>query len=151
MDTKILFLVTLLALFWSVQPFARKKLLKKFSNIETVTLEYSLFSIIVLGYFIYLWNQNHLSMFKRLDKSDCGTLLTLVIIMTLASFTYAYIISHSNTSTSVPITQSLTILFLGLIGYFIFKEDFNKYKILGTILIIAGINLMNTKDFYHDI
>lgn len=150
MENKILLLVILLALAWALQPSLRKKLLKKFSNIELVALEYSLFAFVVVGYFIYLYKQNHLSMLKKLDKSDCGNLLILVGIMTFASMCYAYLISHSNTSTSIPITQSLNILFVAAIGYFLFKEDFNTYKMIGTGMIIGGIFFMNVKDTYHD-
>ena len=44
-----------------------------------------------------------------------------------------------------PVLESLSYLFVGIMGYFILKERFSRRKLTGIIIILAGIMIFSSR------
>ena len=142
-------LLTILTFCWGLQPFFKKIPLKKISSVEFYCIEYLFYMIPIIIYFIYLYNKNHLSCFKKIDRKDILYFILIITTGTIGGLTFAQLLKQNNASYVVPSVQPLIIIFTLISGYFIFMEKINRYQILGTLFVIAGIILINFKKFFH--
>lgn len=60
----------------------------------------------------------------------------------LASLTWMAALKEFELSKAYPL-MSLSFVFVSFISYFLFNESMNVYKILGTVLVLAGIILIS--------
>ena len=64
----------------------------------------------------------------------------------LASALFVYLLKSSDVSYIIPHTSSLLIVCTLLIGCLFYKEKMNTTKIIGIVLILAGLTCLNVKD-----
>ena len=141
-------LLTILTFCWGMQPFFKKFPLKKISSIEFYCIEYLFYMIPIGIYFMYLYNKNHLSCFKKINRKDIFYFVLIVITGTIGGVTFAQLLKQNNASYVIPSVQPLIIIFTLIFGYFIFMEKIDIYQILGTIMVVCGIILINLKKFF---
>lgn len=68
----------------------------------------------------------------------------LGFVLYAASFIlYTYLIAKNDLGYIIPITTALVYVIIFVASYFIFKESFTIYKILGISLIVMGLALLN--------
>lgn len=60
----------------------------------------------------------------------------------LASLAWMAALKEFELSKAYPL-MSLSFVFVSFISYFLFNESMNTYKILGTVLVLAGIILIS--------
>ena len=139
MESRLVFLIVLLAFLWTAQPGIRKHLLGKYSALELICMEYSMYSLVVFGYGIYLYRQNGLSMLRRMDRNDLLSVSYLVCILTVSALIYATVIRGTDISVTIPCVQAVNIMFIAVMGYMMFNEDVDRYKLTGGLLMSTGI------------
>ncbi len=61
----------------------------------------------------------------------------------LALLAYSYTLSKMDLSVAYPIMTSVGLLVVALASFLMFQESFTALKILGTVLIIAGVILVS--------
>jgi drug/metabolite transporter (DMT)-like permease len=60
----------------------------------------------------------------------------------IATIIFIYILRTTELSFLYPLT-SLTYIYVSLFSYYILKEKYNRYKVLGVLLIVFGIVLIS--------
>ena len=67
----------------------------------------------------------------------------------ISIFLYFNALADSTASKIVPLT-AVYPLFTCFYAYIFLKEDFSIEKIIGTILIVAGVFILNYKDYFQN-
>ena len=121
------------------------------SNSIAATLCLQIFALIVTSLFsIYLS-----SIGEKIFVLPSKTYLYAIfggVSIGIAEIGYFYLFNASNSNgafnanTAIPIILGGTILISIIFSFYIFKESFNIYKMLGTIFIIFGIYLVLIRD-----
>jgi drug/metabolite transporter (DMT)-like permease len=72
-------------------------------------------------------------------------LITLggIILYGLSFVIYMYLVSKNDLGYIIPVSTALVYIGIFLASFFIFKEAFTAFKILGIFLIIGGVILLN--------
>jgi uncharacterized membrane protein len=138
-------LLTLLIMCWTLNPFLKKQASKKLSTDEYMIFNHSLCTILVLVYLGYLMYKNKcdINCIKKLDKKEFIYSFAGAITTVLGSILLIKLIKEHEASYIIPHIQPLVIIFTIAIGYFVFHEDINIYKIMGGLLVVAGLFIMN--------
>ena len=71
------------------------------------------------------------------------------ILAAVGIYIYFNALTGSSASKIVPLT-AIYPLFTCFYGFLFLKEDFSMEKIIGTILIIAGVFVLNYKDYFQN-
>lgn len=69
--------------------------------------------------------------------------LTGIFLYGVSFLLYTYLISKYNLGYIIPLTTAMVYVVIFAGSYFIFKEAFTAFKILGICLILGGIVLLN--------
>ena len=138
-------LMILLILCFTINPFIKKYASKNVSSYEYIFI-YQLFIVaFILVYSIYLLQTNSckINCYKKMsNKEICWTIVAVISGM-FGSIILLNLVKNGDVSYLIPNIQGIVILLGALIGYFIFKESFNQYKVLGILLIFFGILSIN--------
>ena len=78
-----------------------------------------------------------------MTKKDLFWTIMAVITGMVGSILLLFLIKKDEVSYIIPNIQGIVILLGSLIGYFIFKEKIDIYRIIGIILIFFGIISIN--------
>jgi drug/metabolite transporter (DMT)-like permease len=138
-------MMVLLVISFTLNPYLKKQASHNVSSSE-FTLIYQIFAIaFIVCYVGYLIQSRtcSLSCFKKMTKRDLGWTIMAVITGMVGSILLLFLIKQEEVSYIIPNIQGIVILLGSLIGYFIFKEKFDKYRILGILLIFFGIISIN--------
>ena len=137
-------MILLIASF-TLNPFLKKKASSNVSSNEFIVIYQVMALILVLAYIIYLLKYKNcsLSCFNKLSRNDLLWTIMAVITGISGSILLLTLIKRDEISYIIPNVQAIVILLGGLIGYFLFNESINKYKISGMILIFFGIIILN--------
>ena len=76
------------------------------------------------------------------NKEICWTIIGVITGM-FGSIIMLNLVKRTDISYLIPNIQGIVILLGALIGYVVFKESFNKFKIIGILLIFFGILSIN--------
>ena len=108
---------------------------------------HSLCTVLVLVYAGYLMYQQKcdINCLKKLDKKEFIFSLAGAITTVFGSVLLIKLVKENDASYVIPHIQPIVIIFTIAIGYFIFQEDVNIYKILGGLLVVFGLFVMNKK------
>ena len=100
-------------------------------------------SLLAFSHGLLKWvsGQAHDNYFELLVEHWLYVLLSLSVYG-LVFFYYIFVLRGSPISTLYPIYTSLSVLFVMLIGRFVFLEVVSVYQIIGAGLILAGIVVM---------
>ena len=139
------FVLLLLIICWTLNPFVKKTIAKKIPIREYIIYNQCICSIIVIIYSIYLYRNNiyDTSFINNLTMNDLLISSIGAIITVSASLLLVKLLRDNDASTIIPQIQPCIILLTLIIGYFIFNEKITKNKITGTILIILGLIFIN--------
>ena len=141
-----LFLI-LLIICWTTNPFMKKQVATKMSSSEYMIYNHCLCTILIVFYAVYLILNKKYSIvsLKNLTKKEVGLSLIAALTTVLASILLIDLLKKNDASYIIPHVQPCIILLTLLVGYFIFKEEITKNKIIGTSLIVTGLVFMNYK------
>ena len=96
-------------------------------------------SVIVAGFSQVLLKQASQKTYKNIYKEYLNINVILGYVLLFVSTILTIIAFKGISYTSGPILESLGYVFVMLLSLLFFNEKITKYKILGNILIIAGI------------
>jgi len=138
-------LIILLVLCFTINPFIKKYASKNVSSYEYIFI-YQIFIVaFIFVYSIYLLQTNccQINCYKKMSNKEMLWTVLAVISGMFGSIIMLNLVKRTDVSYLIPNIQGIVILLGALIGYFIFKESFNKFKIIGIILIFLGILSIN--------
>ncbi len=139
--------IIIIVLCYTLNPFFKKILLRKFNIHEYILANHILITLFIVFYAAYVIKTKRCSLncFSKLSKTDyliyVGGALTTVI----AAFVIVKLVSMEYVSYVVSNIQSLVILSTLLLGYFLFNEKLTMIKGIGILLIVCGLYLLNKK------
>jgi len=138
-------LIILLILCFTINPFIKKYASKNVSSYEYIFI-YQIFIVgFIFVYSIYLLQTNSckINCYKKMsNKEICWTIIGVITGM-FGSIIMLNLVKRTDISYLIPNIQGIVILLGALIGYVVFKESFNKFKIIGILLIFFGILSIN--------
>ena len=139
------FLLFLLVIFWTINPFMKKNASQKLTSGEYLVFNHALCSIIVIIYFIYLiyHKECDIECLKKLSTKDVLYSLLAAITTIGSSLVLINLIQNNNVSYIIPQIQPLVILSTIITGYLFFGENVDMQKILGVCMIIIGLFIIN--------
>ena len=139
------FLIVLLVLSFTLNPFFKKKASNKVAANEYFLLNHIIISIFLVLYFVYLFSYKkcNLNCLKSLSRKE-------VIWAFLAGFTsiaggiiLISLVQKEDISYIIPNVQAIVIGLGAVIGYTMFHEHFDRFKLFGIMLIILGVLAIN--------
>ena len=138
-------MMVLLIISFTLNPFLKKQASHNVSASEFTLIYQILVIVFIVCYVGYLVKSRTcaLSCFKKMTKRDLGWTIMAVITGMVGSILLLFLIKQEEVSYIIPNIQGIVILLGSLIGYFIFKEHLDKYRIMGIILIFVGIITIN--------
>ena len=137
--------MVLLILCFTINPFIKKYASKNVTSYE-YTFIYQIFIVVfIILYSIYLLQTKScdLACYKKMSLKELLWTILAVITGMFGSTLLLYLIKMDDVSYLIPNAQGIVILLGSLIGYFIFNEAFDNYKIFGILLIFFGILSIN--------
>ena len=138
-------LIILLILCFTINPFIKKYASKNVSSYEYIFI-YQIFIVgFIFVYSIYLLQTNSckINCYKKMSNKEMYWTILAVITGMFGSIIMLNLVKRNDVSYLIPNIQGIVILLGALIGYFVFKESFNKFKIFGILLIFLGILTIN--------
>ena len=138
-------MMVLLIISFTINPYLKKQASHNVSSSE-FTLIYQFLAIVFIAFYIGYLIQSKtcsFSCFKKLTRKDLFWTIMAVITGMVGSILLLFLIKKDEVSYLIPNIQGIVILLGSLIGYFIFKEKFEIYRIMGIILIFVGIVSIN--------
>lgn len=134
---------------WTMNPFIKKLILKKnvITTDEFFVINHCVITIFLFGYFIYLFKTKRceVSCVQKLSIYDGLYILLAALTSIIGARLLLNIIKSRDISYMVGHLQPLIIFSTFLIGYLLFKEEMNIYRILGGVFVVIGIILLNKK------
>jgi len=138
MDKKTIILWLLTIFFWGITPIIEKLGLKNVTPLPALFVR-TFASLIVIFFALTFTSSFNFSSFTL---RDIGILsLSGIVGGFLGMFTYFSLLKTKNASQVVPLT-SIYPLVATLLAIIFLKEKLTLFKILGTLLIVAGIYLL---------
>ena len=136
--------IILLIIIWSINPFCKKRLLKKIGTNNYLVINHILITFIIIFYFIYLFKKKKCSFdyLQKLDIIDTFYILFVAITTVIATIILLEGIKNLNISQLMP-TITTSVIVLTLIISCFYGEVINIYKIGGIISILLGVYLIN--------
>lgn len=141
------FLLFLLVILWTINPFMKKNASQKLSSGEYLIFNHALCTLIVILYFIYLLkhNQCDINCLNKLTKEDIIYSILAALSTIGASLVLINLIQNNSVSHIIPQIQPLVILSTLATGYLFFGETIETQKVLGIMFILGGLFLINNK------
>jgi len=139
-------LALIVAAIWGMAPIFEKLSLKVMSPIYVLTIRFFLVACLLIPLFV---STNHISSLNGLNFKNLLLILIPGLLAVLGIYLYFNALSDSSASKIVPLT-AIYPLFTCFYAYVFLKEDFSNEKIIGTILIVAGVFTLNYKDYLQN-
>lgn len=145
MNHTSLVLMVLLIICWTINPFFKKNVSNKLSAGEYMIYNHCICSVIIFLYTLFLIysHKYDINSFKKLTTED-GLISIFGAITTVASSIFLIrLLQENDASYIMPHIQPCVMLLTMIIGFYFFNEKLTKNKLLGTILITAGLFFLN--------
>lgn len=143
-------ILIILILSLTLNGFLKKSLTKEVNTDEYL---FVMCHIIFIATYIYISSKYILgksnirkNIFKKLDKKTIILFIFCGVNAIIASALFVYLLKSGDVSHIVPHTSSLLIICTLLIGCLFYNEKMNTKKIIGIVLILAGLTCLNIKD-----
>lgn len=140
------FLALIVAALWGLAPIFEKISLQYMSPIFILSVRFFLVTALLVPFFI---STNQAMLLPELNIKNILIILIPGLLAVLGIFLYFNALSDSSVSKIVPLT-AVYPLFTCFYAYIFLKEDFSTEKIIGTILIVAGVFILNYKDYFEN-
>tara|TARA_B100001173_G_C15793348_1_gene464447 strand:+ start:139 stop:579 length:441 start_codon:yes stop_codon:yes gene_type:complete len=140
------FLALIVAALWGLAPIFEKMSLQTMSPIFILSVRFFLVTALLVPFFI---STNQVLMLPELNIKNMLLILIPGLLAVLGIFLYFNALSGSSASKIVPLT-AIYPLFTCFYAYIFLKEDFTTEKIIGTILIVAGVFILNYRDYIQN-
>nr|QDY52189.1 hypothetical protein 4_69 [Mimiviridae sp. ChoanoV1] len=129
-----------------------KKILTKIVSVDEYL--FVMCHIIIVSTYLYFACKNILGknkidikkIFKKLDSKTVFTFILCGINAIFASALFVYLLKSKDVSYIIPHTSSLLIITTLIVGYCCYNEEISHKKILGILLVLAGLTVINMKD-----
>ena len=132
-------------IFWTFDLYFNKIMLKHLDNFQLIFLYhiiFSLFYVLIFSY-LYLYQQKTIGKmiqeYKKLPLNLYGLIILAVMLAFTSFFSIMHLIKNLDITYFLSIIRGLSLILALLVGFFLFKENLNPQRILGTILIVLGI------------
>ena len=139
-------LALIVAALWGLAPIFEKISLQYMSPIFILSVRFFLVTALLVPFFI---STNQVMLLPELNIKNILLILIPGLLAVLGIFLYFNALSDSSVSKIVPLT-AVYPLFTCFYAYIFLKEDFSTEKIIGTILIVAGVFILNYKDYFEN-
>lgn len=116
------------------------------SPIFILSVRFFLVTALLVPFFI---STNQAMLLPELNIKNILIILIPGLLAVLGIFLYFNALSDSSVSKIVPLT-AVYPLFTCFYAYIFLKEDFSTEKIIGTVLIVAGVFVLNYKDYFEN-
>ena len=140
------FLALIVAALWGLAPIFEKISLQYMSPIFILSVRFFLVTALLVPFFI---STNQVVLLPELNIKNILIILIPGLLAVLGIFLYFNALSNSSASKIVPLT-AVYPLFTCFYAYIFLKEDFSTEKIIGTVLIVAGVFILNYKDYFEN-
>jgi len=140
------FLALIVAALWGLAPIFEKISLQYMSPIFILSVRFFLVTALLVPFFI---STNQAMLLPELNIKNILIILIPGLLAVLGIFLYFNALSDSSVSKIVPLT-AVYPLFTCFYAYIFLKEDFSTEKIIGTVLIVAGVFILNYKDYFEN-
>lgn len=137
-----IFLITILVLAWTLNPFFKKYVSKDLSTNEYIFLNHTIITVIFIFYFIYLISTSKVdvvSIPKKMSEKQLGCGLLGALNTIIASIVLIRLVSNYDVSDLIPKLQPIVIVLSVLIGVVVFKDNISIHKWASIALIVAGL------------
>ena len=138
-----IFLLLIVIVCWTLQPFFKKVPLKKITSKEFYILSHIIYSIPIFIYILFMIYYNKFDFLDNLDRKDYIFLVLVVVVGLIGGLVFAELLKNNNASYVIPHVQPLIIVSTLFVGYYLFNENINWIHILGTLLVVLGLVVIN--------
>lgn len=137
MNASILALIV--AFIWGINPIMEKLSLVKATPLTVMTLRFIMTSIVLTVFTFY---QGKFTELSNLDNKTYLYIIVPAILAAVGLYVYFMALGRGESSNVVPIVATFP-LFTAIYAFLLLKESFTTPKIIGTILIVAGLIILN--------
>jgi drug/metabolite transporter (DMT)-like permease len=144
--TPLLFVPIILA--WSLPNFLFKHLTKYLDNSSIIVMYHLVYHLFVFPFIIYtLFNnktgyKNFMNNTKSLPTNIKIYIFLIVALGLLSQYCYFRLLRQYDVTTVLPIIRGSSAVIVLTLGYFIFKENVNRLKVIGAMIVLLGIYLI---------
>ena len=89
--------------------------------------------------------------YKKLPLNLYGLIIFAVMLAFTSFFSIMHLIKKLDITYFLSIIRGLSLILALLVGFFLFKENLNPQRILGTVLIVLGIIVIRYSDYNFDL
>ena len=139
-------LALLVAAIWGLAPIFEKLSLHSMSPLYVLFIRFVLVTSLFVPIFI---TSNQALNLDQLTLKNLMLILIPGILAIIGIYLYFNALADSSASKIVPLT-AIYPLFTCFYAFIFLKEDFTTEKIIGTILIVAGVFILNYKDYLQN-
>ncbi len=145
MNAVVYFYIFIIVLCWTLNPFIKKVMLSKVGKPEYLVINHVFITLFVLIYFLYMFSRNKcdIKCIRNLSKREIGLLTLGAITSLLGTLMLIHLISYSDVSYAIAHIQPIVISLTLIIGYLVFNESLDAYKVSGIALVVLGLIILN--------
>ena len=145
MHTVVYFYIFIIVLCWTLNPFIKKVLLTNVGKSEYLVINHVFITLFVLIYFLFMFSRNKcdINCIRNLSKREIGLLTLGAISSLLGTLMLIHWISYSDVSYAIAHIQPIVISLTLIIGYLVFNETLDAYKVSGISLVVLGLIILN--------
>lgn len=142
--------LVIIIIFWSINPFLKKKITNKLSSIEYAFGSNILIITLLTLYILYNNNYTNNSnlrfdFYNKLNYKELILLVVSVFCTLIPSILFIKTLRVMDVSYVNALTNSMSIVLASAIGIYFFNEEFNRNVFLGILSILFGIGLLSNK------
>ncbi len=139
-------LALIVAALWGLAPIFEKMSLQTMNPVFILSIRFFLVAALLIPFFI---TTNQVMYLPVLNFKNILIIIIPGVLAVLGIYLYFNALSGSTASKIVPLT-AVYPLFTCFYAYIFLKEDFSTEKVIGTILIVAGVFILNYKDYLQN-
>ena len=139
------FLLGIIIISFVLNPFANKEASKNLSSDEYFMVNQIMIAILVIiyGTYLYLNNKCDIDCLKKMNTKEIYWAIFSSVIGIVGSIALIAVLQLDEISFIMPNIQPIVILIGAVLGYYVFNESMEIFKIIGIILIICGVFCIN--------
>ena len=139
-------LALIVAALWGLAPIFEKMSLHTMNPTVILSIRFFMIAALLVPFFI---TTNQVMFLPELNFKNILIILIPGLLAVIGIFIYFNALAGSTASKIVPLT-AVYPLFTCFYAYIFLKEDFSTEKVIGTILIVAGVFILNYKDYFQN-
>ena len=140
----LIFYSMIVSLFWGISPILYKMMMSKVDTKLTFIINNIFFTLGVIGYTIYYWDQIKTDV-QKVSLQDTLSIGAIALILSfIPNIIYYNLINDHDSYIVSALVNSAPIFTVG-ISYFFLRENISKYGILGVIMIIGGVMCLSVQ------